>query len=322
MPQTQSPASITLTAIPPRLGENEPLKVKPGETINATVYVRNGSQETVSIETFVQDFIIAEDNTHLLDSSANSPPLPATPIPVPQYISTRWSLASWVTLSPNVNIVAPGKIAQINLQIKVPDNALAGGHYAMVIHQPKALSRGNQELSLTSIKQQLGTLIYCQVEGPIQERIFPRSFHFKNFSEFGPVPYSFILDNQSDIHLKPKVTIDIYNFLNQKVDSLDIDSPNIFPLKNKKFEGNWNQFWGFGPYRAKLIVSFGKEGQLSLAENQFWVIPITLIVGILITILILIASLIASKKFLQHNKKRKNKIFDFETKLEKIKNEK
>lgn len=276
-----APDQITLTAIPPRLGEDLTLMAKPGEKIQAVVEVRNSSEEPMTISSLVQDFVVGEDGK--------------TPIPVGEETSNRWSLAAWTELSPATQILQPRQSGKVNLVIDVPADALPGGHYAMVLHEPLSNAatdeNGNLIVEDTSsrVAQRVGTLVYFVVEGPINEEAFIRNVQFPSLTEYGPVPFSFMIENVSDIHIKPKVTVDIYNIFGQHVDSLVIEPQNVFPFVARQFEGQWDRVWGIGPYQAKLTMTYGSQGRTAMAATSFWLIPYKLVLAALAVILIIIA---------------------------------
>jgi len=271
----QTDSSRSLTAIPPRKGETEPLRGSPGETITTEIRLRNTSNETMTVETFMKDFIVAEDGK--------------TPIPVDISVPNRWSMSAWTTLAPNYHIIEPREIVQLSIKIEIPEDAMPGGHYAMAIHQPTNKTEeqvnGQGGQSGSSVNQQVGTLFYLIVEGPISEVAFIRHFYFRNFQEFGPVPYSFDIENQSDIHIKPQSSIAIFNLFGKQVATLTHEPKNIFPLMSRGFEGEWDTKWGFGLYKAVLTTSYGSSGQIAVASTKFWILPIKLIITILAIIL-------------------------------------
>lgn len=282
----------TLTAIPPRLGEDRSLKAKPGEKIQTSVRVRNGSSQAMTIKTLAQDFIV--------DVGGD------TPVPVSDQTSNRWSLASWIILAPEIQELKPGEIAVVNVLIEVPGNALPGGHYAMVTHQPdveKATTNFTLEYdSAASLQQRVGTLLYLMVEGPINEAAFIRELKFPKFAEFGPIPFSFLVDNQSDIHIRPQAGVEIYNLLGRKVDTIVIEPKNVFPFVTRSFESQWDRIWGFGPYTAKVIMSYGAGGQLAMAQTSFWLLPITLLLAILVVILVATTLIIVIRRHVLHRR--------------------
>lgn len=286
----------TLTAIPPRLGDDGTLTADPGETIQTTIRVRNASDQSVNILTQAQDFIVDEDGT--------------TPIPIiDANVSNRWSLASWMTIAPSAQTLEPSETASISVAIQVPEDALPGGHYAMILHQPSTETVENllsgaeaSSESVAGISQQVGTLVYLVVSGPINEEVYVRNFVIPGFSEYGPVPFSYSIENRSDVHISPSMMMRITDFLGREVANFPVTGANIFPLTQRDFEGAWEQIWGYGRYTATLTASYGSSGRLAVATQQFWLFPITLVVGIIMSILILIAVIIVIRRHMIHRK--------------------
>jgi hypothetical protein len=299
--------SITITAIPPRLGDDGTLKAKPGEKIQASVRVRNSSKQTVRLESLVQDFVIGEDGS--------------TPTPVDDTVSNRWSLASWTVLTPTSQTLKPGEVGQLTVLIEVPADALPGGHYAMVLHRP-AVNQGQFELkgaASSGVNQRVGTLLYVMVDGPINEEAFVRNFTFPKFSEFGPMPFGFAVENGSDIHIKPQISIEIYNFFGKQVETIQIEPKNIFPLTSRSFEGQWDRVWGIGPYSARLVMSYGSQGQVAIAKTSFWLIPYRLVIAALVVIFSALAVLVVLRRhFLHRAANEQARIKQLEEKLEQL----
>ncbi len=275
--------SLSLVAMPPRSGDEGQLRVAPGETIQTTIRVRNVSNQTVSLRSYAQDFIVKEDGV--------------TPIPVRETVTNRWSLANWMAVTPNQHTLAPEESAEMAVTIEIPEDAMPGGRYAMVLHEPISESDITEtESSGTGVTQRIGTLFYVIVDGPINEEAYIRDFNFKKFQEFGPVPYSFLVRNQSDIHIRPRMSIDIFNMLGQKSDSIEVDSNNIFPLNSRDFAGKWDKIWGFGLYTAKLTASYGESGQVIVDSANFWIIPVRIILSVLFGGLLIILLVMAIKR--------------------------
>ncbi len=304
----QGAGQITLTAIPPRLGEDYKLKAKPGEKIQTIIRVRNNSDETITINSTIEDFIIDENGE--------------TPIPVNDEVSGRWSLAAWTTISPQEQTIAPGKTTNVNVVIDVPADALPGGHYAMVIHQPKPAGQ-SESGAQSAIGQRVGTLVYFLVDGPINEQAFIRDFVIPGFTEYGPVPFSFLVENVSDIHIRPQIGIEIYNLFGQKVQNIPVETKNIFPFVPRKFEGSWNRVWGIGPYTAKVIMSYGSQGQVVIVKKMFWLLPIKIVIaGLLIIMALTAITIMVRKQLVEKRKLEQQKINLLEKKLAELEKEK
>lgn len=284
-------SEVVLTAMPPRLGDDGSIVVKPGEKTQVQVRVRNTSAQAMPIVTSVQDFILSEDGE--------------TPMPVTDSVSNRWSLASWLTLAPTESVIQPKQTVGINILIEVPEDALPGGRYAMILHTPNTQANTQESGESSSVvSQKVGTLLYLVVDGPINEDAFLRNLTFPKFSEYGPVPFTYEVENLSDIHIAPQTSIEIFNIFNQKVETIPVATKNVFPFTTRNFEGKWDTIWGFGPYTAKATMSFGSAGAIVIATTSFWLLPIKIVIAAGVLLLTLLILMLAVKRHLNHRRKQ------------------
>lgn len=305
--QSPEDGQISLTAIPPRLGEEGNLSAKPGEVIQTQVRVNNPTNKAVNITSTAYDFTIDIDGE--------------TPIPIEGDVSSRWSLAKWLVLAPSSQTIGPNQTVAINVLVEVPEDALPGGHFAMITHQPNLgnLEVTGQQAAASGINQRVGTLLYVFVEGPINEEAFIRNVQFPKLTEFGPVPFSFSVENMSDIHIRPQISVEIKDWLGRKSDTVLVEPKNIFPLSTRDFDSQWNRIWGIGRYSATITASYGQSGKLAVAKTHFWLIPITLVIAILIVLLTLIAMFIAIRRHIIHrNTDQSGKIQELEQKIQEL----
>lgn len=281
---------VFLSAIPPRVGDDGSLVGDPGDTVQTQVRIRNNSNATVTVESYVEDFMVGEDGK--------------TPIPVSEATNSNWSLAKWVTLvSPRNTIPAFGS-ATIPVVIQVPDDALPGGHYAMITHQPvDANSTPTQKGEIagqTAVNPRVGTLVYFKVNGDITENAVIRNIDIPKLSEFGPVPIKFEIENLSDIHVQPQTKVTIHDIFGRQIEDIEVRSLNVFPYTTRAFETEWDRVWGFGRYTAEFNTAYGSQGKLATAVYSFWLIPYTLIAAILFILLALTGITIAIRRHWQH----------------------
>jgi hypothetical protein len=290
---TQTDNSLTLTAIPPRVGDLEPIKLAPGAKEQVQLRIRNNSTQTVTISSIAQDFMLDVDGE--------------TPIPLSEESNSRWSLANWLVIAPNQQTLDPQQTGATSVLIEVPEDALPGGHYAMVTHEPSSGGLSDESASSSLISQRVGSLFYVIVDGIIHEEAFVRDFSFPQLTEIGPVDFSFHVDNQSDIHIKPQVTVEIYNLFNQKIDTIQIEGKNVFPLYTRDFSGRWERVWGHGFYTAKLIMSYGEQGNIALASTTFWLFPVKIVLAGMVLLLVVVAMLISIRRHMLHKNQDKEK---------------
>lgn len=302
-PELSSQQRIELTAIPPRLGEDNSLKAVPGQTVQTAVRIRNVSDVPQSIETIVEDFIIGADGEQ--------------PIPVTEETPSQWSLASWVTLSPSFQVIQPNETATVNVLIEVPADANPGGRYAMIMHQPTGASSASGVAS--GVSQRVGTLLYFRVEGDINEEAYITDVKVPSWSEFGPIPFSLAIDNRSDIHIQPKVMIEIKNMLGRPSGEIELETKNIFPYTTRGFETNWEKIWGLGRYSATITASYGTTGKIAQQVVSFWIIPVKLLLALAVGISSLAVMAILIRRHLIHRSDFKSQqIQMLEDKLKKL----
>lgn len=272
-----------MAAIPPRA---EDLIADPGEVITRQIKVRNMGNAEMDFEAKLLDFLVQDRE--------------GTPVFLDDELSeadNRWALSQWVNVSPFRFVIKPGEIKELDLVITVPEDALAGGHYAAVIYQPTG-SRIGEEGSATKVIPSVATLLYLTVSGDITEEAFVKRMDIPKLSEFGPIKIISEITNLSDIHIKPSGVIKIYNLFNKLSTSLQLDEYNIFPSRSRIYENIWEQKWLLGRYKAELEGAYGSQGQTLLAIAYFWVIPYRLIlVGLLaITLAILLIAYLRKKR--------------------------
>jgi hypothetical protein len=301
-----NPSEITLTAVPTRLGDDYSLMVKPGEKLQTTIEVKNPSDYPATVETFARDFIIGEDGE--------------TPIAIDDDVSSKWSLAKWITITPNNVVLKARGSATILVNIEVPIDALPGGRYAIILHKPVTEVESG-ETTGSKVTAQVGTLLYVLIDGPITENAVINTFKFDKFSEFGPVAYNFSIKNNSSLHIRPRTIIKIKNMFGKELASLTAEQKNIFPDSSREFAGEWNTHWGFGKYTAVLTSTYGTNIDKNLtAETSFWLIPVrTVLVVILVIVLIIIIIMATKKKYERMLDMEKEKMRKLDEKLENTK---
>ncbi len=269
-------SSLSLVAIPPRLE----ITGNPGDVITETIKVRNESTTTQFLNVEIKDIIVKDKD--------------GTPITIDSQHPNRWAAAPWIQVSPTKFKLERGETLALSLTAIIPDDALPGGHYAVVLHSPEAQVGINQ--SGSSIDANVGSLIYITVPGDIKEDARVVKMTVPPFSEYGPIDVKTEIENFSDLHVKPNGSISVYNWFGKKSDDLPLDSQNIFPYTSRTYENILNRKWLFGRYKAQLEAAYGTTGQLLLATVFFWVIPWKLILIALLTITIIILLVILFKK--------------------------
>lgn len=283
---------IIFTAMPPR---TEVIKMNPGETQQISLELRNGSTGTAPVYVEVRDFIISDDGK--------------TPLPLDAGEGTdlRWSLANWITVLPASTELLAGQTANFDVVISAPEDALPGGHYAMILYSPNPVDPRSGEAGSTQtpetaavISGKVGTLVYVEIAGDIHEEAFVRSFTAPTWVEYGPVELKYVIENLSDIHISPQTSIVVRNWLGQIKEEIAVQPQNVFPYATRDFEAQFDQTWGIGPYTAQLTMAYGNSGKIATASVVFWILPYRVILAVLVLIAVMLTFVIAIRRHLLH----------------------
>ena len=292
-----------LSAIPPRLE----VTVKPDGVVSQTIKVRNESSKEKNIAISIEDFIV--------NDSQGTPTIVSS-----EEEDNRWAASSWIQVSPSSVRLKGGETKSLVLTIMPPANALPGGHYAMVIHSP------DNEVSLVdstgaSIQTKVGTLVYITIPGDIRQDALVKEFSAPNFSEFGPIDFKTIIQNLSDVHIRPAGHISVTNMFGLKTANLQFNDKevNIFPGKIREFENQLNKKWLFGRYKAELNAAYGTAGGVATAAIFFWVIPWRLLILIGTGLIIVVVIILSLKKKTGGKKETSEKVDELEKELEALK---
>lgn len=271
--------SITITAIPPRLE----LSALPGAILQETIKIRNESAAEMAFDVKASDFIVNNNQ--------------GTPIAVDEAVSGRWSLASWITASPKKILLQPQETAAINLIISLPENALPGGHYAMITYNPNTEGLMNIQGSGSAIIQKVGTLIYFNVIGDITEAANLKQFQVdKPFKYYGPTAITAEIENLGDIHFAPQGQLTITNLLGKTVFSGRLEEKNIFPFASRLYNWEFPGKYHLGRYAAKLEASAGSTQIPLHGLIYFWIVPVKELSAVLIVIILIVLTIIIRRR--------------------------
>lgn len=289
-------SAMGTTAIPPRLE----ITAEPGQVVTKEIKVRNESKTQRTINTTIKDFIVTDDQ--------------GTPIQVDSD-DNRWAASSWLQVSPSKLQLKAGETKSLQLTVITPDDALPGGHYAVVLHTPQ------NEITLSetgsAIETNVGTLVYITIPGDIKESARVKDFSAPFFSEYGPIDFKAVVTNLSDIHIAPIGSVSITNLLGSKTADLAIPETNIFPYTSRNLNTTLNKKWLFGRYKAQLLAGYGTTGNALTATLYFWVVPWRLIITLVAIIVILLILIYLAKK--KKDSPKKEKIEELETELSDLK---
>ncbi len=272
-------AGVTYAAAPPKSGlsispPTFELSANPGDTLRNSLRVDNVVDEPLEVTVSTRNFTaLGEEGGVDLSSRDN-----------------KYSLASWISVSPS-KVTIPARQSQVfDYTIAVPADASPGGRFGSIIFKTSLKPVSGQ--SGVAVGQEIGTLVFLKIAGEVKEKASVASFETVGaFHDNGPVEFSARVKNEGNVQLRPTGTITISNFFGNKVATIPINEQNVLPDAIRKMNATWKNQWLLGRYTATLSLVYGKDRQTMTASTAFWGFPYKL-VGAMLLILGIITALV------------------------------
>lgn len=269
--------------------------IEKGKSQQLTVNIENPTDANVLATPVVNDFISSDNETGeprlILDDSVEPP---------------KNSFKRLVDNLPAVEL-GPREKKDIDVTIRVPESANAGGYYGAIRFVPSA-STGTGNVGLTA---SVGTIVLIRVPGDLTERLdlveltAGQDGKAKSFFTGGDVSVITRIKNSGDIHLQPFGKVQIKNMFGSVVQEYEFNNTdpraNILPDSIRRFEDSVqkpSRGW-LGRYTvvANLGISQG-SGDLISSSTTFWYLPVWALIALLVLVLaIAVGGYIAYKRY-------------------------
>jgi len=222
------------------------LEGTPGQSYTINVKVTNVTTSVLNFTTAINDFGSKDETgtpSILLDPTQK---LPTT-------------IQTWVQNSP-VFTLAPQEKETVSINVAVPADAEAGGHYGVIRFTglPENSDKANVGLVASA-----GTLVLVRIAGDIKENLQLTTFTTAtsteketSFFETGPLKLVERFTNTGNVHVQPVGQIEIRDTFGSHVDTLQVnpDKGNVLPGSVRRFEQDFKKTWLFGHYTANLSL--------------------------------------------------------------------
>lgn len=276
-----------LSVSPPRIE----IQGNPGETIKQEMTLTNDTENT-------QIFYSSFANFEAQGETGN-----------PSFVQSGNDLGSWMSAESSVTL-KPGQSVIVPIQINIPSNAEAGGHFAAIFWGTTPSVTG---ASAVSIGAKIGTLILLSVPGNVKEDGGLVSFSTvdKKFLHTTlPVSFEYRFKNDGGDRIKPVGKITMHDLVYIPEDRIDANpgGGNILPGSTRRFNIDWvknprdkdyvaptgvfaqffdqalyewNNF-AIGPYFAKLDLLYGTSANRVSKTAFFFVFPWQLLICLIV----------------------------------------
>jgi GxxExxY protein len=236
-------------------------QVKRGEKFSEKMIIYNRSEVPVPIEATVTNFGAQEESGTITFFEE-----PAKRVGEEDDIS--FNPRKWIKIENPNFILDPKEMAEVKLRVEIPENAEPGGHYAVVLFEPKLPSFYFEKEAVRAIPK-IGVLVLfsVEVEGVkkvekpliISEFIIPEKFRLQKLEDLlanisglfqkaqaenralfsivekSELPFSLGIKNEDIFHIKPEGKLSIINSWGKIVGETEIKKTTVLPGKTRKF---------------------------------------------------------------------------------------
>lgn len=213
-----------------------------------------------------------------------------------------WSrIVDWMTLDNTSGTLKPNGSIKIKFMIKVPENAPAGGQYAMI----GVRSVGDTNGPATIRDQfEMASLIYAEVEGETKHEGKILENKITGFVAAGTPAANVKLENNGNVHETAEMKLTVKNVFSSEEIALSEDGKNEFsvivmPESTRDFTREISDLPALGIFEVTQEISF--VGENSSVTTVMILCPIWFMVLVLLTITAIIGTVIFSIK--KHHKK-------------------
>lgn len=268
------------------------VSVDAGKQTDFSILVTNEEQEALSFALTIQKFIPQGDSgrTYFLPASDTS------------------GLPDWLYLEAPTITLRPGESRRLPVSLRVPNDATPGGHYAAIFLTQTSLDTSAGQ-NVSAIPR-IGVLVFATVNGTLVERIALRDASAEQVdSSRLPVRFTAVIENQGNVHVQPKIQIEIVNAFGNTVAEIDAntDEGRVLPGSKRVYQAEWAKArvddgqgflhgleqelrnWGLGWYEARIQVA-SRVGDAGEMRVRFQVWPWrTLLVGAAFVLVLVMA---------------------------------
>jgi hypothetical protein len=242
---------------------NLELNLSPGESISQKMTVVNRLGKTVDFSISKEDFTGSNDP----DKSS---------VLLGEESGGETSAKNWMTPEVDQISLNHGDRLNFSIEIKVPENATPGSHYAGVIVSSGEEDAKSESGSMVKLVSRVGMLILINVPGDIRESGKITEFGAgKRFYRTGPVEFSGVFQNSGNVYEKVRGEVSIKNIWGSEVALVPMKEWVVLSNSSRRQKTEWGRKWMMGRYTAQMAAYYGFGGSLSAKGDSvvFYVFP-------------------------------------------------
>lgn len=267
------------------------ITIEAGTTQVVQITVTNVTSSVSSYDVVINDFTAGSD-----ESGQPQILLDATKFAPSHSLKRLVGDVAGVTLQ-------PGESKNVRVPITVPKSYAAGGYYGAVRLAPH--TDENAKDKNVTLSASVGSLVLVTVPGDIHQQVTvasmdareavetnqtdsPRTIFFDGKDINGVVRFQ----NSGDVQEQPFGKITLKDWRGKVIGTYEVNGTtprgNVLPDSIRKFSVPMKDVGSFGKYTMEGNFGYGNKGQLITASGTFYVIPVSVIVGITLLIAVIV----------------------------------
>lgn len=262
----------------------EKISLTPGENYSSSFAITTPSQATsdINYKVYIQSYYRDENNNAIFED-----------------VSGRSQIAEWINLdSPTTGTLKPNDYITINFTINVPENAPAGGQYA-VITVGTAESTPSGEGFGVNIQESvaIGYTIYAEITGETIRQGEIIDMNVPSFLFSGNITGSSYIKNTGNVHGDAIYKLQVFPLFSDEEVYTNEENPDVrvvLPDRTLYYETTWNNTPWIGIFNVIYTVEY--EGVISQVSKIVIICPIWLLFIVIFAIVLLIIWIITKFK--------------------------
>ena len=219
------------------------LSADPGTTLTSKIRIRNNTSSPIPVKLGVERLTGDLNGNYNLTQDKDD------------------STLSWITFDSNSVVTQPLEWTEIPFSINIPQDAAYGYYWTITFAQDNTSPLAKNGVTLSGAAA-VPILLDVRKAGAKSEGKIAEFATDSPFYEYLPTKFNLKVQNTGNVHIQPKGSIFIKDWLGRQVAVLNINSEqrNILPNSARKFENSWDD--GFITIEPKIV-----DGQQKVDKN-------------------------------------------------------
>jgi len=243
-------------------------KMQPGKTYNGVFSVQNTGAKEFEYAINITPYSVSDDK-YTLD-------------PDTETAYTR--MKDWITLSQDSGTIAPGSTEEVKYTIRIPNDAPAGGQYALINVRMVQKDDASAGAAITATKQ-IGFRLLGDIEGEVRRsgKVTEQSIPSILFNP--PISATSVVENTGNTHITASYVLQVFPLFGNEEVYTNEESPyevTVLPETSRYNSITWDDAPHLGIFRVKQTVTIADDTQY--IEKTVFLCPIWFIFIILLII--------------------------------------